>query len=307
MISIDNGFLPQAKLKTTMGRISPNICTAQYIPAYFPTKSSIICSPSTPTILKAGPKYSFILKYKYKISRRRLLSSLYNRFSSPYTLYRSYHLIYFRLDNILYKLSFVPSFTYLRDNWSTQFWNISINCIHDVSYIQRSLMVGDMFFIKSGLHVFAVGYRLTSHFDNNFYLVYLLWLRLYGRRGLGTSSNLPSEQSHAYIGKVYLWYWYRIFHYISTIGAIYKYNVRYFVPKLKYYGFWAHNFLRYKEFKNYMLISSLDYSVRWFSKSMCGFVYKEPIGFLGGLHYSAYYNKESGSYGGHLRFSSAYK
>jgi len=258
-------------------------------------------------------RFFYIMKYKYKVSKKRLQSSLYNRFNSPYTLYRAYHLLYFRLDNVLYKMSFIPTFTYLRDNWSTQFWNISINCISNVSFVQRSLMVGDMFYIKSGLHICAIDYKLSFHYDNNFYLVYLLWLRLHGRDGLPISMALPTKRLHLYIGKIYIWFWYRF--YKGNASYLHNYSMRslylilrpYMEVKLLFYGFWAHNYLMYKQFKVYMLISSIDHYVRWFSRSMCGFVYREPLGFLNGLHYSSFYNKESGSYGGHLRFTSTYK
>jgi hypothetical protein len=257
-------------------------------------------------------RFFYILKYKYKISRKRALSSLYNRFSSPYTLYSAYHLLYFRLDNILYKLSFIPSFNYLRDNWSTQFWNISLNNISNISYIQKSLMVGDIFYINSNLHISAVSYRLSFHYENNIYLIYLLWLRLDMRDGLPTYASLPSKQAHIFILRSYIWYWFRYFKNFINLNNRLKIeylnlNIPFYNFKFRYYGFWAHNFILYKQFKLYMLISSLDHYVRWSSRSMCGFVYREPVGFLNGLHYSSFYRKESGSYGGHLRFTSTFK
>jgi len=253
-------------------------------------------------------RFFYILKYKYKISRKRLLSSLYNRFSSSYTLHRSYHLLYFRLDNILYKLSFIPTFTYLRDNWLTQYWNISINNIHDVSYIQRSLIIGDIFYIKNILHISAVSFRLSLHFEMNMYLFYLLWLRLEFRDGLPSYASLPTISLHINILRIYLWYWYRLFKYrCSSHYQYYKMKVGLFNLRIVIFGFWSHNYLMYKRFKLYMLINSLDYYVRWSFKLLCGFVYREPVGFLNGMHYSAYQRSESGSFGGHLRFTNIYK
>jgi len=254
-------------------------------------------------------RFFYIFKYKYHISRKRFLSSLHNRFISPSTLYRSYHLIYFRLDNILFKLNFIPSFTYLKVQWATKFWNISVNNICNRSRIQHTLIIGDMFYILSGVHNVAVNYRLSFHFNNNFYLVYLLWYRLNSRDRLPIYVCLPTDKLHIDIGRLYLWYWYRYFFSKSNVSGLYLYlcNSKFFEIKMLYYGFWAHNFLCYKDFKNYMLISKLDYSIRWFSRSMCGFVYKEPVGFIPGLHYTIFNNKESGSYGGHLKFNSAYK
>jgi len=251
-------------------------------------------------------RFFYILKYKYKISRKKLLKALYSRFSSPYSLYRAYHLLYFRLDNILFKLNFIPSFTYLRDNWVTHFWNISINTVSDTSLIQRSLKIGDIFYIKDNLHLCAIKNRLEFHYEANFYMIYLLWIRLNGREGLPTYASLPSQYIHNYILKSYIWYWYKIFKNLNYY-VFNKVRYDYIETKIKVYGFWAHNFLLYKQFKNYMVINSMDNYVRWYSSCMSGFVYREPIGFLNGLHYSSYYRSESGSYGGHLKFTSTYK
>ena len=237
------------------------------------------------------------------------MASLLNRFGKPYSLYKAYHLLYFRIDNILFKLSFIPSFHFIRNSWVLNFWNISINNIYDISNIQKSLMVGDMFYIKNGLHIITTNYRLNFHIENNIYLVYMLWYR-FENFGFYIEHALPSEELHMEISRLYMWYWFRFFK-NKNIGSFYfDYNssCMYFFYKMMLYGFWAHNFLKFKEFKRYMLISSFDNHVRWFSKSMCGFVYTEPaVGFFYGLHYANYYNRESGSYGGHLRFSAVYK
>lgn len=253
-------------------------------------------------------RFFYILKYKYHITKRRLMSSLYNRFNSTYTLHKAYHLLYFRLDNILFKLNFVPTFHFLRNSWILKFWNISINTISDVSYVQKSLIVGDIFFFKSGLHIVALNFRKIFHIENNLYLVYLLWFRL-EIYIFDLDLSVPTEALHTYLCRIYLWYWYRFFD-KNNIGSFVDYEAKckYFYYKMMPYGFWAHNFLKFKEFKRYMVINSIDNYVRWAARSMCGFVYKEPSsGFFYGLHYDNFYRKESGSYGGHLRHSSVYK